>query len=70
MKMTHKLALAMVATLFVGTGSLWADDGHRDYRGHDGYWDRDHHYHEYAYWQHHRGYWDYRGPVRVFINVD
>jgi hypothetical protein len=68
-----KILLAALAGLFVLTGAstLRADDFHHDYRhDHDGYRDRHDHYHSYVYWHDHRGYWGYRGPVRVFINCD
>ena len=63
---TIKSTLAVLATAFVltATNTLWADnDGPR------GDWDGDH-YNHYILYNNHHGYWDTRGPVRVFINVD
>jgi len=56
------LAILAVAFVFAGTSSLWADDGRHGYR------DDHHRYHSYVYWHDHRGYWDHRGAVRIFIN--
>ncbi|MCE0496599.1 MAG: hypothetical protein LV481_01445 [Methylacidiphilales bacterium] len=74
----HKIILAGMAALFVLTGAannLWAHDGqwdsrHHYYRDNYGYWDEQDHYHHYIIYGGHHGYWDTRGPVRVFINVD
>jgi len=74
----HKIVLAIMAALFVATGAatqLWAHDGqwdsrHHYYRDNYGYWDSHDHYNHYILWHSHHGYWDTRGPVRVFINVD
>ena len=77
---TIKSTLAVLATAFVltATSTLWADndgprgdwDGRHHYRRDNyGYWDGDH-YNHYILYNNHHGYWDTRGPVRVFINVD
>ncbi len=34
-----------------------------------GWYDRDHHHHPFIYYHNHRGYWDQRNGVRVFINI-
>jgi len=71
----HKIVLAALAAAFVFTGaaSLWADntwDSRHHYRRDNyGYYDGDH-YRHYDTWHNHHGYWDTKGPVRVFINVD
>jgi hypothetical protein len=72
---SSKFALTLAALLLMAAGanSLWADnmwDSRHHYRRDNyGYYDGDH-YHHYQTWHNHRGYWDTRGPVRVFINVD
>ena len=77
---TIKFTLGALAAAFVltATSSLWADDDHDrgewDSRHHYrrdnyGYYDGDH-YRHYETWHNHHGYWDYRGPFRVFIQVD
>jgi hypothetical protein len=41
----------------------------RDYQEYDwnsSYW----HHHRYGYWHHHWGYWSFRGPEHIFINID
>jgi hypothetical protein len=54
-----------MAALFILIGAannLWA---------HDGEWDSNHHYYRpFILYHDHHGYWDTRGAVRVFINVD
>jgi hypothetical protein len=74
----RKIILAVMAALFVLTGAasqLRAHDGqwdsrHHYYRDNYGYWDEHDHYHHYIVNHNHNGYWDNRGPFRVFINVD
>jgi hypothetical protein len=74
-KHLHKVVLAALVSAFVlaSTSSVWADyywDARHHYRRDNyGYYDGPH-YHHYVYWHNHHGYWDTRGPVRVFINVD
>ncbi len=46
------------------------DSRHHYYRDNYGYWNEHDHYAHYTYWNNHHGYWDNRGGVRVFINVD
>jgi len=48
---------------------VW-DARHHYYRDNYGYWDEHDHYRHYIEWHHHHGYWDNKGGVRVFINVD
>jgi hypothetical protein len=73
-----KPILIAVATLMaLSSGpNLWAYDGsnqwdsrHHYRRDNYGYYDGPS-YHHYILWHNHHGYWDTRGPVRVFINVD
>jgi hypothetical protein len=70
-----KTIFAALSAAFVlgGTSSLWADntwDSRHHYRRDNyGYYDGPH-YHHYILWHEHHGYWDDRGPTRVFINVD
>ena len=75
-----KYTLGALAAAFIltTTSTLWADDdgprGEWDARHHYrrdnyGYYDGPH-YHHYILWHNHHGYWDDRGAVRVFINVD
>ena len=45
------------------------DRNHHFFRDHDGYWNNNV-YSNYIWYGGHRGYWDDRGGVRVFINVD
>ena len=62
--------------LFAGTiGTASAHDGqwdsrHHYYRDNYGYWNEHDRYQHYITWHNHHGYWDNRGGVRVFINVD
>jgi hypothetical protein len=71
-----KLTLATLTVAFVlsGTSNLWADnmwDSRHHYRRDNyGYWDEHNNYHHFILWHNHHGYWDNRGAVRVFINVD
>jgi hypothetical protein len=66
--------LLTVLLMAAGASSLWADgtwDSRHHYRRDNyGYWDEHNHYNHYVMYHHHHGYWDTRGPVRVFINVD
>ena len=57
------LSLGLVAFLSTGAGSAWADDHH------DGFTDSHHQYHHYSYYHNHRGYWDQRNGVRIWINI-
>jgi len=63
------LALAAVTvTLMLAAATPSLADG--PYRHDDhGYWDDHHHYHAFDYYQNHRGYWDERNGVRIFINL-
>lgn len=77
------LAATAALLLVTGAGSSLMADRYNGYP-HGGYWDHNHHYYRdnYGYYNnnrvynpyvihnHHHGYWDTRGPVRVFINVD
>ena len=67
------LAMAAVsATLMLAAASRsFADDwgGHYRYYDRDGYWDGHHTYHAFEYYHHHRGYWDNRSGIRIWINV-
>ncbi len=69
MSMKKNLLVTGMAVFFIAAGicPTWADNGYR----HDnhGYWDGNHHRHNYAYHHHHRGYWDQRNGVRVFIGL-
>ena len=62
-----------MAVVFVlgGASKSWADDWryHDRYYDRDGYWDYHHHYHSYLYYHHHRGYWDERNGVHVWISI-
>ena len=58
------LSLGLAAFLYTGASQAWADD-----HGHDGFWDGHHHYHHYEYYHNHRGYWDERNGLRVWINI-
>jgi hypothetical protein len=73
----RKTVLAALAALFVLTSAttLWAHDGqwdarHHYFRDNYGYWNNSDHYQHFIYWHNHHGYWDTRGPIRIFINVD
>jgi hypothetical protein len=67
------ITIAAVLLMAAGANSLWADnmwDSRHHYRRDNyGYYDGDS-YHHYILWHEHHGYWDTRGPVRIFINVD
>ena len=71
LKQNHRgfLAIAALSVTFMlaTAGPSFGDDHFR----HDdkGYWDAHHHYHHYDYYQNHRGYWDERNGVRIFINL-
>jgi len=69
LKQNHRgfLAAAVTVTLMLATAAPSRADGYR----HDdhGYWDNHHSYHHYDYYQNHRGYWDERNGVRIFINI-
>ena len=67
------LAVTAVCAILMLTGSSpsYADDwgGHYRYYDRDGFWDGYHHYHHYDYYHHHRGYWNTRNGINVWINV-
>jgi hypothetical protein len=73
-----KAFLALMAALFFITGAastLSAHDGewdsrHHYYRDNYGYYDEHDRYRHYITYHDHPGYWDNRGPFRVFIRVD
>jgi hypothetical protein len=67
MKSTAKVLLFGVAA-FVGLGALNQAQAYYD-RYPDGYWDHHGHYRHYEVYHRHRGYWDERNGVRVFINL-
>jgi len=73
---SNKIVFTVLTILLMATGvnSLWADntwDSRHHYRRDNyGYYDEHNGYHHYILWHEHHGYWDTRGPVRVFINVD
>lgn len=69
--MLLSMAVLFSAFLAGGASQLRADDwgGHQRYYDRDGFWDGQHRYHQYDNYHHHRGYWDQRGGVRLFINV-
>ena len=73
---TPKFVFTVLALLLMATGAtslladnMW-DSRHHYRRDNYGYWNNDNHYQHYVTWHNHHGYWDTRGPVRVFINVD
>jgi hypothetical protein len=80
MKTSRTTLLAVIAAFFAVSGaSAWADEHHWA----DNQWDSRHHYRRdnygyydgdryshYILYNGHHGYWDSRGAVRVFINVD
>jgi len=74
-KQTYRglLTATILALPFVlaGASRSFADDwgGHYRYYDRDGYRDGDRHYHHFDYYHHHRGYWDERSEVRIWINV-
>ena len=65
------LLTAMGAFLVLVGSQLRADDwgGHQRYHDRDGFYDGQRNYHQYDHYRNHRGYWDQRNGVRVFINV-
>jgi hypothetical protein len=72
------LVLATVLGFSIGTAltvqadphpGVW-DARHHYRRDNYGYWDEHDRYRHYILWHNHHGYWDNRGGVRVFINVD
>ena len=58
-------ALALAAFGLTASANAYPHQPH----GHDGYTDGNHHYHPYVMHQGHRGYWDQRSGVQVWINV-
>ena len=71
MKNLTKAVLAVAVLSVFGSSIANADYyRNRDYQyGHNGYWDRGHHYHHWARYHDHDGYWDERGGTRVFIDI-
>ena len=65
------LLATLAACIVLGGSQLRADEwgGHHRYYDRDGFWDGQHHYHQYENYRHHRGYWDDRDGVRIFINL-
>jgi len=65
------VAILLSAFLAGGVGQLRADDwgGHQRYYDRDGFYNGQHQYYPYEHYRNHRGYWDQRGGVRVFINL-
>ncbi len=66
--LTRNLVLAAVAAAafsLTAQANAYPHEPH----GRDGYRDGNHHYHPYSYHNGHRGYWDQRGGVRVFITI-
>lgn len=59
--MSGLLILALVG-FSAGRMQAYDHDAH-------GWYDNDHHHHPFIYHNHHRGYWDERNGVRVFINI-
>jgi hypothetical protein len=71
LKQNYREFLAITAisgTLMLTTVIPSFADDHFHHDDH-GYWDGHHQYHHYAYYQNHRGYWDERNGVRIFINL-
>jgi len=66
MKNSRKILFLGLVTLFVvsGAGRLMAYD-HDD----KGWFDDHHKHHPFVEHNHHRGYWDQRNGVKVFINI-
>ncbi len=56
----------MLVLAFAGLGATRSLAYDHDDRG---WYDNDHHRHPFVNYHHHRGYWDQRNGVRVFINI-
>jgi hypothetical protein len=69
--MSLTMAVLFSAVMVGGVSQSRADDwgGHQRYYNQDGFWDGQHHYHQYGHYRNHRGYWDQRSGASVFINV-
>jgi len=65
MKTIH--AILIGAALLAAAGTLNQAQAYYD-RYPDGYWDHHGRWQNYEIYHHHRGYWDERNGVRVFIN--
>jgi hypothetical protein len=65
-KTAHKFLLLGIAALFTLGTAQQAQAYYDKYP--DGYWDQHGHYQHYTIYHHHRGYWDQRNGVRVFIS--
>ena len=65
------LLAAMTAFCVLGSSQAKAEDwgGHYRYNDRDGFYDGHRHYHHFEYYRSHRGYWDERNGVRIFINL-
>jgi hypothetical protein len=67
------LAMAVLCSAFIvgGVSQLRADDwgGHQRYYNQNGFWDGQHHYHQFDHYRGHRGYWNQNSGVSFFINV-
>jgi hypothetical protein len=71
MKNISKVILAVAALALLGSSVVRADY-YRDpnYRyGHNGYWDHGNHYHHWARYHDHDGYWSNRNGARIFIQI-
>lgn len=64
-------AAVALALMLAGVGRSFADDWgeHHRYSDRDGFWDGQHHYHAYGYYHNHRGYWDERNGIRIWIDL-
>jgi hypothetical protein len=67
------LAMAVLFSAFIvgGISQLRADDwgGHQRYQNQGGFYDGQHHYHDYGHYRGHRGYWNRDSGPAIFINV-
>ena len=70
-KMLLALAVFFSALMAGAVTQLQADEwgGHHRYNNQDGFWDGQHHYHQYDHYHNHRGYWDQRNGATFFISV-
>jgi hypothetical protein len=68
MKTIHRNMLLAAIAAIITLGAITPASA--DYR-HDnhGYWDGHHQYHSWVYYHNHRGCWEERNGVRVFISL-